>query len=179
MRLSNDQRTDAAPSLELEVALRGAFSRRRLLIGAAIIGTAVSTSGAVWIYKADAKTALLDYFKRTLPGVTIDENSARTCIDDFLKRWVKRPGLVRQSGYTVMATIVKIQLAATAWQVVGVENLSELDRKFELIARQALTFFLVNSNFFLTEDPRQEAIVYLAKAPGSACSNPFANLAQP
>jgi hypothetical protein len=156
--------------------LRAVFSRRRLLIGAAIIGTAVSTSGAFWISKADAKAALLDYFKRTLPGVSIDESSARTCIDDFLRRWVDRPGLLRPSRYAVMVSMVKVQLVATAWQIVGVDKLSGLDQKFEMIARQALGFFLVNSNFFLTEDPRQEAIVYVAKAPGTACSNPFANL---
>jgi hypothetical protein len=156
--------------------MRGAFSRRRLLIGAAVLGTVVSTSGALWVSKADAKTALLNYFKRVLPGVTIDEKSALACIDDFLKQWVNPPGLVRRSGYTVMIFNLKIQAVATAWQVVGVEKLSEFSEKFELIARKALTFFLVNSNFFHTPDPRQEPIVYIANAPGAACNNPFANL---
>jgi hypothetical protein len=93
-----------------------------------------------------------------------------------LKQWVNPPGLALRSGYAVMIFNLKIQAAATAGQVVGVEKLSEFSEKCELIARRALTFFLVNSNFFLTEDPRQEAIVYVAKAPGTACSNPFANL---
>jgi hypothetical protein len=153
--------------------MRGAFSRRRLLIGAAVLGTVVSTSGALWVSKADAKTALLNYFKRVLPGVTIDEKSALACIDDFLKQWV---GLGLRSGYDVMIFNLKIQAAATAWQVVGVEKVSEFSEKSELIARKALTFFLVNSNFFHTPDPRQEPIVYVAKPAGAACNNPFANL---
>jgi hypothetical protein len=153
--------------------MRGAFSRRRLLIGAAVLGTVVSTSGALWVSKADAKTALLNYFKRVLPGVTIDEKSALACIDDFLKQWVT---LVLRSGYDVMILNLKFQAAAAASQVVGVEKLSEFSEKFELIARKALTFFLVNSNFFHTPDPRQEPIVYIAKPAGAACNNPFANL---
>jgi hypothetical protein len=158
--------------------LRAVLSRRRLLIGAAAIGVTTLT-GALWIAEADAKAALLDYFKLTLPGVAIDERSARACIDDFLERRVNPPGLVRHSRYTVMVSRVKIQLVAMAWQVVGVEKLSELGGKFELIAREALTFFLVNSNFFLIPDPRREPIVYVAKPAGSACNNPFANLDPP
>lgn len=169
----------ARPSLELEGALRVGFSRRRLLIGTAVIATAVATSGALWIGKADAKAALLDYFKRVLPGVTIDEKSASTCIDDFMAGWANRSVLARPSRYFLMATIAKIQLTVAAWQIIGVESLSKLDEKFELVARKALTFFLLNSNFFLTNNPRQEAIVYVAKAPGAACSNPFANLDPP
>lgn len=159
--------------------MRGAFSRRRLLIGAAVLGTVVPISGALWVLKVDRKTALLNYFKRVLPGVTIDEKSAQACMDDFFEEWVNPPGLVLHSRYTVMISNVKIQAAATAWQVVGVEKTFEFGEKFELIARMALTFFLVNSNFFRTPDPRQEPIVYVAKPAGAACNNPFANLEPP
>jgi hypothetical protein len=55
-------------------------------------------------------------------------------------------------------------------------KLSEFGGKFELIARKALTFFLMNSNFFQTPDPRHEPIVYVPNAAGAACNNPFANL---
>ena len=159
--------------------MRGVLSRRRLLIGAAAIGTAALTGGALWIAEADAKAALFDYFKSALPDVTIDEKSARACIDDFLQQWVNPPALAQHSRYTVMVSMVKIQLLATAWQFVGVEKLSELGGRFELIARKTLTFFLVNSNFFQTGERRQEPIVYVAKAAGSACNNPFANLDPP
>jgi hypothetical protein len=149
------------------------------LIGAAIIGTAVSTSGLLWISKADAKEALLDYFKRMLPGATIDVKSASVCIDDFMERWANPPMLVRPSHDILLTSMVKIQFVVAAWQVMGVENLSKLHEKFELVARKALTFFLLNSNFFQTDDPRLEPIVYVAKSPGAACSNPFANLDPP
>jgi hypothetical protein len=157
--------------------MRGAFSRRRLLIGAAVFGTVVSTSGALWVSKADAKTALLNYFERVLPGVTIDKKSALACIDDFLAQWVNPydATVERRSGYALMFFNLKVRAAAAASQVVGIEKLSEFSEKFELIARRALTFFLVNSNFFLISDPRQQPIVYVASAVGAACNNPFAN----
>ncbi len=158
--------------------MRGAFSRRRLLIGAAVFGTVVSTGGAVWVSKANAKTALLNYFKRVLPGVTIDEKSALACIDDFFAQWINPYDATaeRRSGYAVMFFNLKVQAAAAASEVVGVDKLSEFSEKFELIARRALTFFLVNSNFFQIPDPRQEPIVYVTSTLGAACNNPFANL---
>lgn len=156
-----------------------AFSRRRLLIGAAIIGTTVSTGGGLWISSADAKTALLDYFRRVLPGVIIDEKSAAACIDDFMGRWGNPPMLIRPNRYALMVKTIKTHIVVGAWQVIGVEKLAKLDEKFEMVARQALTFLLANSNFFHAEDPRQEPIVYIANAPGAACTNPFADLDPP
>jgi len=159
--------------------LPGAWSRRRLLVGAAIVGTAASTVGGLWFSHASANAAVLDYFHRVLPGVRIDENSALKCIDDFMERWTNPPMLIRPGRYALMAKKAKMQMLAAAWQVIGVDKLAKLDEKFELVARQALTFFLVNSNFFRTENPRQEPIVYIATAPGSACANPFADLDPP
>jgi hypothetical protein len=159
--------------------LPGTWSRRRLLVGGAIIGTAASTGGGLWLSHANANAALLDYFQRALPGVSIDENSALKCINDFMEWWANPPMLIRPSRYALMAKKVKMQVLAAAWQVIGVDRMAKLDGKCELVARQALTFFLVNSNFFHTENPRQEPIVYVASAPGSACANPFADLDPP
>lgn len=156
-----------------------AWSRRRVLVGASIIGAAASTGGGLWLSHANAQAALLDYFQRALPGVSIDKNSAIKCIDDFMERWTNPPMLIRPGRYALMAKKMKMQMLAAAWQVIGVDELARFDEKFEFVARQALTFFLMNSNFFHTEDPRRESIVYIPNTPGSACANPFADLDPP
>jgi hypothetical protein len=118
--------------------------------------------GAIWIATADAKTALLDFFKRSLPGVKIDETSANKCIDDILSQW----------------STTKIQLLGAAWCTAGIEIVAAIDR-LDRAPRAALTLFLTGSNFFQAADPRAEPIVYVGKPPGSACTNPFANLEPP
>jgi hypothetical protein len=141
--------------------MRNALTRRKLLIGTAAIGT--TAIGATWIATIDAKASLFDFFKRSLPGVKIDETSARKCIDDILSQW----------------SMTKIKLLGAAWRTVGVENLEALNDRLDLAPRAALTLFLTGSNFFQTADPRSELIVYVGRLPGSACTNPFANLEPP
>jgi hypothetical protein len=141
--------------------MRNALTRRNLLIGAVAIG-ASATGGAIWIATADAKAALLDFFKRSLPGVKIDETSANKCIDDVLSQW----------------SMAKTQLLGAAWRTAGIENVAAIDR-LDRAPREALTLFLTGSNFFQTADPRSELIVYVGKPHGTACANPFANLDPP
>lgn len=143
--------------------MRDAFSRRDLIIGVAAIGAASLGGGGMLVATADAKALLLDFFKRTLSGVEIDEESAKKCIEQFMVEWSE----------------MKIHLVGTTWKVTSVETMAELNEKFDVISRRALTFFLLNSNFFKVPDPRGEPIVYVATSPGAACTNPFANLAPP
>lgn len=139
------------------------ITRRNLMIGAAGTAGAMALGGGIWVGAADARTALLAYFKRALPGVTIDEPSARQCISEFLKRW----------------SPAQQKVVATAWQTLGVEEMVRINDKFALAARWALTRFLTNSNFFDLDDPRSEPIVYESPEPGAACRNPFADLSPP
>ncbi len=143
--------------------MRQVLTRRNVLIGLAAAG-ATGVGGATWIATADVKAELLEFFKHALPGVAIDEKSARACIDEFTAQW---------SG-------LKTRFIATVWRTAGVETTAGLNRRFEGLSRQALTSFLVNSNFFQAADPRAELIVYVSRPPGTACaSNPFANLDPP
>lgn len=137
-------------------------SRRNILIGGGTAAIAAA-AGASWVVLADEHQALLDYFKRSLPGVRIDEASAAKCIHEFLGRW---------SWKERRAVIV-------AWQTFGVETMGNMSDKFELAARRALTMYLTNSNFFEAADPRAKTIVYVSRPSGTACTNPFANLDPP
>jgi hypothetical protein len=139
------------------------LSRRHVIVGATAIGAATIGGGTILLATADAKAALLGFFKRSLPGVTIDTPSANACIDAFMTRW----------------STMDRRIVSTLWQTVGVEMMAESNRKFETASRLALTQLLVNSNFFQVRDPRAEPIVYVDKPPNAACTNPFANLDPP
>jgi hypothetical protein len=143
----------------LEADLPKIITRRNVLIGAGAVGVVAATGGA-WIATADAKAELLVFFKRALPGVTIDEASALRSIEEFTAQWSR--------GRTM--------LVSAAWRVAGVERMSAMQDRFDLAARRALTYFLTNSNFFEVPDPRKETIVFVARPAGSPCINPFANL---
>jgi hypothetical protein len=139
-----------------------ALSRRNVLIGAAAVAAAAA-GGATWVATAEVKSAALAFFKRALPGVTIDEKSALIAVDEFVAKW---------------ATAKRLVLGA-AWNTVGVDNMAAIDPRFEPPARHLLTHFLLGSNFFQVKDPRAQPIVYVGRPPGSACGNPFANLEPP
>jgi len=135
------------------------LSRREVLIGTAAVGVAAA-SGVAWGVTADIKAAVLAFFKRALPGVTIDEKSAMTCIDDFVAGW----------------PLAKRLVLSTAWNTVGVDTMAAVHDRFQPPARYMLTHFLINSNFFLVKDPKAQPIVYTSPQPGSACASPFTNL---
>jgi hypothetical protein len=139
------------------------LSRRDVIVGATALGAAAIGGGTILLATADAKAALLGFFRRSLPGVAIDTPSANACIDAFMTRW----------------STMDRQIVSTLWQTVGVEMMAESNRKFETASRLALTQFLVNSNFFQVADPRAEPIVYVDKPANAACTNPFANLDPP
>ena len=107
--------------------------------------------------------AVLAFYKRALPGVTIDEKSALAGIDEFVSDWSTPKTLVVQ----------------TAWNAAGVETMAELNGHFERTARYILTHFLINSNFFHVKDPRAQPIVYVSTPLGTACGNRLANLEPP
>ncbi len=138
------------------------LTRRNVLIGATALGAA-AIGGGTWATTSDLKYAVLAFYKRALPGVTIDEKSALAGIDDLVKDWSMAKTLVLQ----------------TAWNVAGVDTMAEINGRFKSAARHALTHFLIDSNFFLVKDPRAQPIVYARRPPHAACGNPFANLEPP
>ncbi|MCI0625645.1 MAG: hypothetical protein L0387_29050 [Acidobacteria bacterium] len=142
--------------------MRQVFTRRNVLIGLTTAGAA-AMGGVIWVTRADAKVELLEFFKRSLPGVTIDNGSAKACIDEYMSKWSR----------------AKFQFVGAAWRTAGVETMSAMSERFDAVARESLTYFLTNSNFFQATDPRKEIIVFAAKPPGTACINPFANLEPP
>jgi hypothetical protein len=146
----------------LEADLPKVITRRNVLIGTGAVCVATAT-GAAFIATADAKAELLTFFKRALPGVTIDEASAMRCIEDVIAQWSRG----------------KTMLVGAAWRVAGVERMSAMQDKFDLVARRSLAYFLTNSNFFELPDPRKGTIVFVSRPPGSPCINPFANLNPP
>jgi hypothetical protein len=138
------------------------LTRRNVLIGAAAAG-AVAFGGVTWATTADLRYAVLAFYKRARPGVTIDEKSALAGIDEFVSDWSTPKRLVLQ----------------TAWNVAGVDTMAELNGRFESVARHMLTHFLINSNFFYVQNPRAQPIVYVSRPPGTPCGNPWANLEPP
>ena len=139
-----------------------ALTRRNVLIGATAFGVA-AVGGAAWVATAEFKSAVLAFFKRALPGVTIDEKSALTGIDEFVSDWPTAKRLV----------------LGMAWNTAGVDTMAAVNIRFASAARHMLTHFLINSNFFMVKDPRAQTIVYVSSPPGAACANPFANLDPP
>ncbi|WP_353646482.1 hypothetical protein [Mesorhizobium sp. WSM2239] len=138
------------------------LSRREVLIGGGAVAV-MGATGAGWLALADHKQALLAYFKRALPGVAIDEETALVCIDEFLGRWSWK----------------ERRAVSVAWRTFGVETMGDMSERFELAARRALTMYLTDSNFFHASDPHAVKIVYSSRPPGTACANPFANLEPP
>jgi hypothetical protein len=130
------------------------FLRRH---GATAMDAATIAGGATLL------TALLGFFKRSLPGVAIDTPSANACIDAFMTRW----------------STMNRHIVSTLWQTVGVEMMAESNGKLETASHLALTQFLVNSNFLQMTDPRAGLIVHVDRPPNAACTNPFANLDPP
>ena len=139
------------------------LSRRHVIIGVAAVSAATIGGGAILFATADAKAALLEFFRRALPSVAIGTQSANACIDSFMTR----------------RSTMKRHALNTAWQTAGVELMAGLNENFKSASRMALTQFLVNSNFFEVTDPRAELIVYVSKPPSAACASPFANLDPP
>ena len=142
--------------------MAGILSRRNVLIGTAAVGAA-AVGGVTWVATAEVKSAGLAFFKRALPGVTIDDRSALVAIDEFMSDW---------------PTAKRLALGAV-WNTAGVDTMAAINPRFESPARHLLTHFLLGSNFFLVKDPRAQPIVYLGKRSGTACANPFANLDPP
>jgi hypothetical protein len=147
----------------LEADVSNGLTRWHVIIGATAIGAATIGGGATLLATADARAALLGFFKRSLPGVAIDTPSANGCINAFISRW----------------STMNHRIVSTLWQTVGVEMMAETNSKFEIASRLALTQFLVNSNFFQVTDPRAEPIVYVGQPSNAGCTNPFANLDPP
>ena len=139
------------------------ITRRNIMIAGAAAGAA-ALGGGVWIATSNPTDILLRYYQRLLPGVRLDEPSARAAIDDFLEISVGPP---------------KRKLVATAWRTFGVGTMERANQQFELLSRRAFTYFLANSNFFQLSDPRAEPIVYVKPVIGAACVNPFADLSPP
>jgi hypothetical protein len=138
-------------------------SRRDVLVGGGTLGIVAVASASGWVVLADEHQALLGYFKKVLPDVKIDEQSAADCVDEFLSRWSWK----------------ERRAVSVAWRTLGVETMGSMSEQFELAARKALAMFLTNSNFFDVSDPRATTIVYASRPPGAACTNPFANLDPP
>ena len=139
-----------------------ALSRRNVLIGTAAVG-AVAVGGVTLVATAEVKSAALAFFKRALPGVTIDEKSALVAIEEFVADW----------------PLAKRLVLGAAWNTAGIDTMAAMTPRFEPPARHLLTHFLLGSNFFLVKDPRAQPIVYLGNRAGTACANPFANLDPP
>jgi hypothetical protein len=138
------------------------FSRRNILIGAAATG-ATAAGGVTWVATADLRPAGLAFFRRALPGVTIDEKSALVAIDEFVSDW----------------PMAKRLALGAAWNMAGVDTMAAMHPRFEPPARHLLTHFLLGSNFFEVKDPRAQPIVYTGNKIGTPCANPFANLSPP
>jgi len=139
-----------------------ALSRRNVVIGATAVGAA-AVGGVTWVATAEVKSAGLAFFKRALPGVTIDESSALIAIDEFVSDW----------------PMAKRLALGAVWNTAGVDTMAAISARFEPPARHLLTHFLLGSNFFLVKDPKAQPIVYAGKRLGTACANPFANLEPP
>jgi hypothetical protein len=138
------------------------LTRRNVLVGTAAVA-AVAIGGAAWMSEFEFKSSLLTFFRQSLPGVPIDQESASTCIDDFVADW----------------PLPKTLVLRAAWSTAGVANMASAIDRFESPARHLLTSFLINSNFFHVDDPRAQPIVYVTPPPHAPCGNPFANLDPP
>ena len=101
------------------------LSRRHVIIGVAAVSAAAIGAGAILFATADAKAALLEFFRRALPSVAIDTQSANACIDSFMTR----------------RSTMKRHVLSNAWQTAGVELMAGLNEKFESASRKALTQF--------------------------------------
>jgi hypothetical protein len=126
------------------------------MIGAGAAGLAVLGCGAV-VAMAKVDDALLNFFRVSLPGVKFDEASARTCIAEYIAGWPSW----------------KNKVVAVGGTMVGIDRLTSVDPGFEKLARQCLTRFLRDSNFFHESDPRSALIVYTTVPDGTPCRNPF------
>ncbi|MGE3141908.1 MAG: hypothetical protein AB7L65_01185 [Hyphomonadaceae bacterium] len=139
------------------------ITRRRILAAGGAAG-AVALGAGVWAVTANPTDILFHHYQRLLPGVRLDEASTRAAIDDFLADHISAP---------------KLKVVAAAWRTFGVGSMQNANAQFDIFTRQAFTYFLTNSNFFLLGDPRAEPIVYTKPVIGMACGNPFADLSPP
>ncbi len=137
--------------------MKQAVSRRKVLVGAVATATVGAVGGAALLVAADLENAMLGYLRAVLPGVDIDEVSARRCIADFTADW----------------SMAKSRAFAAAGSTIGIATVATVDARFELISRQCFTRFLRYSNFFDVADPRASIIVYSAPDRGAPCANPF------
>lgn len=133
------------------------ITRRNLLIAGGVVA-ATSAVGGTFVATRDVRSALAGFIKDSLPGVTCDEASVYRCVDDFIASWSRTKKAAMGSIYAVL----------------GVQGAANSSHRLSFVPRMVLTEFLVNSNFFDVNDPRQVVIKYEPRAPQTACGNPFA-----
>jgi hypothetical protein len=92
---------------------------------------------AILFATADAKAALLDFFRRALPGVAIDTQSANACVDSFM---------IRRST-------MKRHALNTSWKTAGVELMAGLNEKFESASCQQAAECSVRNPFANLDPP--------------------------
>ena len=161
--------------------LKANMSRRSMLAaGAAGVGV-VGLAGAGWVLTQDPKDLILALLKHALPGITIDEPTARVFAVDYMDEFY---GQYQAAGLDPekLISAAKMHAAESVRDVVGVERFVAMgpfeERSYDL-TRRAVTRFLMNSNFFYLEDPTSEPIVYFFRPLGTPCTNPFAHLSPP
>lgn len=137
--------------------MRQLITRRNLLIAGGVLAGAAALGGTL-VATTDVRTALAEFVKESLPGVTCDEASLYRCVDEFIGGWSRSKKAAMGSIYAVL----------------GVRGAGERFHRLEFAPRMILTNFLTNSNFFDVSDPRRVVIKYDPLPPQTACRNPFA-----
>ncbi len=138
------------------------LTRRALIVAGT--AAAAGAAGGAWISFKGTEMALLAYLREMLPGVTIDEASARALIAESTeKKW----------------SFVEQRIAGVAYGVAGVDVPASLDQRFELMARHVLTRFLTESNFFDLDKPAAEPVVCEPVPRQVACSSRFSDFGEP
>jgi hypothetical protein len=135
--------------------------RRRFMLAGAAGAIAIGGAGVFsWNSFSGSRAAWVEQVvRRNLPGVHLDERSLANFIRDALAGDLLRP----------RARKVAVFAHQTApWLTVRVPQVRDGLEKTE---RQVLTAYLLGSNFFRVNDPREETITYYG--PAVACANPF------
>lgn len=142
------------------------FTRRNMLLGAAAVG-AVGVGVGAYGLSGDALTYFTSMFRHYLPGVTISDEGLRNFTreategrnEDFGPKLKALAGAVRVFGFSAVSAAMAKNYA------------------FDKFNREFFSLFLMNSNFFQLDDPREGIVEYYGLA--AACGNPFAEFSSP
>jgi hypothetical protein len=154
------------------------FDRRRLL-AASVGAIGLGGAGAAWVATRDPKDLVIALVRNALPGVRIEEASVQSFATDYIRGFHRTFSPQRWSER--LLADVKLHTAEAVRGVVGVGVFAPRGVFGGFAAqktRRALTRFLMNSNFFVLDDPSAELVVYSPPAT-EICRNPFADVRPP